>query len=126
MKLFFFLCVLPKNITINSAVLTLTVDTSQTKTGSNFTNSLRVFLLDDSSKNELNTNYIYTLKRSGATYTGEITNILRVWNNNVSNEGMLIKASSELRGIEIFAIKGSNAAEISKRPKLEIVYSRKK
>jgi hypothetical protein len=125
-KLFFDLSVLPKNITINSAVLTLTVDTSQTKTGSNFTNSLRVFLLDDSSKNELNTNYIYTLKRSAATYTGEITNILRVWNNNVSNEGMLIKASSELRGIEIFAIKGSNAAEISKRPKLEIVYSRKK
>lgn len=123
-KLFFDLSVLPKNITINSAILTFTVDTLQTKTGSSFTNSLRVFLLDDSIKNELNTNYVYTLSRSGATYKGDITNILRAWNNNVSNEGMLIKATSESRGIEIFAIKGSNAANISERPKLEIVFSR--
>ena len=125
-KLFFDLSVLPKDIVINSAILTLAVDTLQTKTGTNFTNSLRVYLLKDSSKNELNTNFVYTLKRSNATYTGEITNILRAWNNNVSNQGILVKANNEIHGIEIFAVKGSNAAEISKRPKLEIVFSRKK
>ena len=125
-KLFFDLNVLPKDIVINSAILTLAVDTIQTKTGTNFTNSLRVYLLKDSSKNELNTNFVYTLKRSNATYTGEITNILRAWNNNVSNQGILVKANNEIHGIEIFAVKGSNAAEISKRPKLEIVFSRKK
>jgi hypothetical protein len=39
---------------------------------------------------------------------------------------MLIRATSEQRGIEIFAIKGSNSANLLQRPKLEIVYSRKK
>lgn len=37
---------------------------------------------------------------------------------------MLIKSSLEFWGLEIFAIKGSNAALIEQRPKLEIVYSR--
>lgn len=123
-KLFFDLTVLPKDITINSAKLTLTVDTIQTKTGSSFTNSLRTYLLADSSKDSVNANYAYTLSRSGSTFSGEITNIVRVWNNKVSNQGMLIKATGELRGIEIFAIKGSNASNISDRPKLEIVYTR--
>ena len=123
-KLFFDLSVLPENVVINSALLTLTVDTLQKKTGSSYTNSLGVVLLTDSSSNEVNTNYFYTLYPNGATYSGNITNILRAWNNNVSNQGILIKASSELNGVEIFAIKGSNAANVSDRPKLEIVYSR--
>ena len=123
-KLFFDLSALPENAVINSAVLTLTADTLQKKTGSSFTNSLSVFLLADSSSNELNTNYSYSLYPNGARYSGNITNILRAWNNNVSNQGILIKASSELNGVEIFAIKGSNAANVSDRPKLEIVYSR--
>ncbi len=123
-KLFFDLSILPENAVINSALLTLTVDTLQKKTGSSYTNSLGVFLLADSSSNELNTNYFYTLYPNGATYNGNITNIVRAWNNNVSNQGILIKASGELNGVEIFAIKGSNAANVSDRPKLEIVYSR--
>ena len=104
----------------------MAVDTIQTKTGSNFTNSLRVFLFTDSSKKEISTSYIYTLTRSGATFTGDITNIVRAWKNNVDNQGMLIRASSELRGVEIFSVKGSNAANLSDRPKLEIIYGRKK
>ena len=123
-KLLFDLSVLPKNITIVSANLALTVDTLQTKTGSSFENSLRVYLLNDSSKNELNTNYGYTLSRVGSKFKGEITGIIRAWNNNIKNEGMLIKATSELFGVEIFVLKGSNASNISDRPKLEIIYSR--
>ncbi len=125
-KLWFDLSVLPEGATISSAKLTLTLDTLQTKTGSDFTNSLSVYLLSDSAKREINTNYLYALNRSGSTFTGTITNIVRAWNNNVENQGILIKATSELRGIEIFAIKGSNAVNVSERPKLEIVYSRKK
>lgn len=125
-KLFFDLSVIPKDVVINSATLTLTVDTLATKVGSSFTNKLSVYLLDDSATNKLNTNYLYALERKGATFTGGITNILRAWNNNVSNQGLLIKSSSEFRGVEIFAIKGSNASIIEQRPKLEIVYSRGK
>lgn len=125
-KLFFDLSVLPEDCVVNSARLTLTVDTIQTKTGSNFTNSLRVFLFSDSAKKEISTNYIYTLLRSESKFAGDITNIVRAWKNNVDNQGMLIRASSELRGVEIFSIKGSNASNIADRPKLEIVYARKK
>lgn len=125
-KLFFDLSVLPSDCVVSSAKLTLAVDTIQTKTGSNFTNSLRVFLFSDSSKKEISTSYIYTLTRSGAAFTGDITNLVRAWKNNVDNQGMLIRASSELRGVEIFSVKGSNAANLSDRPKLEIIYGRKK
>lgn len=125
-KLFFDLSVIPNDVVINSATLTLTVDTLATKVGSSFTNKLSVYLLDDSATSKLNSNYLYALERKGATFTGGITNILRAWNNNVSNQGLLIKSTSEFRGVEIFAIKGSNASIIEQRPKLEIVYSRGK
>lgn len=125
-KLFFDLSILPENCVINSAKLTLTVDTVETKTGSNFSNSLRVFLLSDSAKNEINTSFLYGLNRSGTTFSGDITNIIRAWKNNIDNQGMLIRATSELRGVDIFSVIGSNAADTTKRPQLEIVYSRKK
>ena len=123
-KLFFDLSGLPENVVINSATLTLSIDTIASKMGSSYTDKLAVYLLADSAENELNDDYVYSLSRSGATYTGEITNIVRAWNNNVDNQGMLIKSSLEFWGLEIFAIKGSNAALIEQRPKLEIVYSR--
>lgn len=66
------------------------------------------------------------MTRSGANFTGDITNIIRAWKNNVDNQGMLIRATSELRGVEIFSVKGSSATDVSQRPKLEIVYARKK
>lgn len=125
-KLFFSLSALPANSTINSATLTLTLDSLETKTGSDYEDALLVYLLKDSTTKEINTNYVYKLSRSGNTYTGLITNIVRAINNNVSNQGLLIKPLNELRGLEIFALKGSNAADKTKRPKLEIVYSRKK
>jgi len=125
-KLFFDFSVVPEDVVINLATLTLTVDTLATKTGSSFTNRLSVYLLDDSASNKLNTNYVYALNRSGSTFTGDITNILRAWNNKVDNQGILIKSTVEFWGLEIFALKGSNAPLIEQRPKLEIVYSRGK
>jgi hypothetical protein len=82
--------------------------------------------LSDSAEKELNPDYLYTLNRSGATFSGDITNMVRAWNNRVDNQGLLIKSTLEFWGIEIFAIKGSNAPLIEQRPKLEIVYSKGK
>jgi hypothetical protein len=39
---------------------------------------------------------------------------------------MVVLATNEIEGAEIFAIYGSNAVDISNRPRLQIVYSRKK
>lgn len=126
-KLFFDLSVLPPDAEISSANLTLTVDTVETKTGSSYVNSLRVYMLTDSLKKEVSSAYLYTLSRIGSTFQGQVTEMFKAWNkNSTSNQGMLIKSSGELRGVEIFAIKGSNAANLLERPKLEIVYTRKK
>ena len=125
-KLIFDFSVVPEDVVINLATLTLTVDTLATKTGSSFSNRLSVYLLADSATNKLNPNFVYTLDRSGATFTGDITNILRAWNNRVDNQGLLIKSTLEFWGLETFVLKGSNAALIEQRPRLEIVYSRGK
>lgn len=125
-KLFFNLSGIPQNIVINSAKLTLTVDTVLTKTGKPFANLLRVYLLSDSTTKEINTNYIYGLSRSGNTFTGDITNIIRAITNGVDNQGFLIKALDDLSGVELFVLKGSNASDVSQRPRLEILYSKKK
>lgn len=125
-KIFFDMKSFPTNSTINSATLTLTLDSLYTKTGSNFVNSVRVYLLKDSTAGTIYTNYVYTLPRVGNTFTGSITNIIRALNNGIDNQGLLIKAGNELSGVDIFAIKGSNAADKLLRPKIEIVYSRKK
>ena len=125
-KLIFDFSVVPEDVVINLATLTLTVDTLATKTGSSFFFFLSVYLLADSATNKLNPNFVYTLDRSGATFTGDITNILRAWNNRVDNQGLLIKSTLEFWGLETFVLKGSNAALIEQRPRLEIVYSRGK
>jgi len=125
-QLYFDFSVVPEDVVINLATLTLTVDTVATKTGSSFTNRLSVYLLADSAEKELNPDYLYTLNRSGATFSGDITNMVRAWNNRIDNQGLLIKSTLEFWGIEIFAIKGSNAPLIEQRPKLEIVYSKGK
>ena len=125
-KLFFDLSSIPPFTTISSARLTLTVDTLETKTGSSFNNALRLFLLTDSTTIKIDDVIFSTLSRSGETFTGDVTSFVRAWHNNFENQGFLIKAASELRGVELFALKNSNASDINKRPKLEIVYSRVK
>ncbi|MEO8233522.1 MAG: hypothetical protein ABI638_14670 [Ignavibacteriota bacterium] len=126
-KLYFDLSVLPKDAEISSANLTLTVDTLETKTGSSFVNSLRVYMLTDTTKKEVSKDYLYTLSRSSKTFTGQVSGMFKAWSkNSTTNQGMLITASGELRGVEIFVVKGSNAANLLERPKLEIVYTRKK
>ena len=124
-KLFFDLSSLPKDITINSATLTLTVDTLQTKVGKPYNNALTAYLIADSTIDSVYSGVYASLSRSGATFTGKVTELVRTIGGNITNQGFIVKASSELYGIEIFAIKGSNAANVSQRPKLEIVFSRR-
>lgn len=125
-KLAFDLSLLPKDIDVNYAKLTFTVDTVLTKTGSSYTNSLRVFMLSDSTSDSLNTSYYGTLSRIDDKFVGDITGIVRAWKSGIANQGLLVRVVNELYGLERFVIKGSNAADLTKRPKLEIVYSRKK
>ncbi len=123
-KLLFYLPELSPNSIINTAELTLTLDTMETLVGSEFSNSLRAYYLYDSTNTDSISSGI-TLSRSGNQCTGNITAFVREWVNG-NNHGLLITTGSPLSGIELFAIKGSNAAVISERPLLKITYTQKK
>ena len=42
------------------------------------------------------------------------------------NEGIQIRAATYDTGLELWALKGSNASDLSKRPRLKIIYTNKK
>lgn len=125
-RLFFDLSSLPKNIVVNYAQLTLTLDTIKTITGTSFTNSLRVNYLTDSTTLAIDSSFSLFLDRDGNTFKGSVTSFIQrtVVENN--NQGLLLSASDKLNGVELFAIKGSNASALIERPKLQIIYTSKK
>ncbi len=125
-KLFFDLSKIPQDAVINSANLTLTIDSTETKMGANSISSLNTYILKDSSTHLIDSNYVNVLNISGNTFTGAVTTLIRALSSGLNNQGFLIKAANNYYGVEILALKGSNTADINKRPKLEIVYTRKK
>jgi hypothetical protein len=116
----------PKNAIINYAELQLTIDTTQSVFGSTFTDQLLAYYITDSTHiDSLSTNQV-TLNRSGSLYTGNITSYVQNWLSTKINEGIQIRANTYDTGLELWAIKGSNAADHTKRPRLKIIYTNKK
>jgi hypothetical protein len=122
-RLFFDVSSLPKHTLINYANLTLTLDTLSTKVGSSYNNSLVVFRLTDSTARALDSTQSITLTRSGNTFQGNIASYVQNWIDSGVNEGLLIEVSVQIDGLELYAIKGSNAADRALRPRLQITYT---
>jgi hypothetical protein len=120
-QLFFDLSKLPKEASINSAQLTLTLDTLKTITGSSYANSLSVYYITDSSNLKIDSTFFLSLNRDKNTFTGSITSLFTVIKNN--NQGLMIYAGDQLNGVELFAIKGSSNSSFAERPKLQINYT---
>ena len=125
-RLYFDISSLPKEIIVNYAQLTVTLDTIKTLTGSSFTNSLRVNYLTDSISVAIDSSFSLFLERDGNTFKGSVTSFIQRNLIENKNQGLLISASDKVNGVEIFAIKGSNAASFDERPKLQIIYTSKK
>lgn len=125
-RLFFDLSSLPKGIVVNYAKLILTIDTIKTITGSGFTNSLRVNYLTDSTSLIIDSTFSLFLDRDSNTFEGSVTSFVQRTLIENNNQGLLLSASDKLNGVELFAIKGSNAAIFTERPKLQIIYTSKK
>jgi len=125
-RLFFNLSSLPKGIVVNYAKLILTIDTIKTITGSSFTNSLRVNYLTDSTSLIIDSTFSLFLDRDSNTFEGSVTSFVQRTLIENNNQGLLLSASDKLNGVELFAIKGSNAAIFTERPKLQIIYTSKK
>jgi len=125
-RLFFDLSSLPKDIVVNYAQLILTVDTIKTITGSSFTNSVRVNYITDSTNLAIDSTFSLFLDRDGSTFKGSVTSFIQRTLIESNNQGLLLSASDKLNGVELFAIKGSNAAALAERPNLQIIYTSKK
>ena len=67
-----------------------------------------------------------TLNRIGSLYTGNITSYVQNWLSTKINEGIQIRSGTYDTGLELWALKGSNAADRSVRPRLKIIYTYKK
>ena len=124
-KLWFDFSKLPSDAIVNTALLTLSVDTLNTKFGSSYSDGLQAFELTDSAAVTTNAKFVVSLPRSGNTYTGDVFRIVNDALTTKNNFGMLINPVYQLNGIENFALFNSAAANVSK-PRLIITYSQKK
>lgn len=121
-KLIFNLESVPPGIIINKAEIFITPDSTVSVKGSSFNNSLRLSYLKyaDSLNTEGNP---VSLPFKDKKYSGDITSFVRNWIDTKNNNGILIESGSPASGLELFALKGSNYAEISERPRLRITYT---
>lgn len=125
-KLWFDLSKLPADAVVNSAKLTLNIDTLNIKVGSSYTDGLLAYQIADSTTDSTNSQFVVSLTRSGNIYSGDVA---RIVNNAVltkNNYGMLIMPSYQIKGIEHFALFNSNALNGELKPRLTITYSQKK
>lgn len=121
-KLVFDVSKVPENVIVNNAELILTLDTLESKFGTSFTNSVQTFFLFDSTNTDSLSSVTVSLGRSGNQFVGNITTFVRQWVLD-NNQGVLLTTGSPFSGVELFSIKGSNAANISERPLLKITYT---
>ncbi len=125
-RILFNVSAIPPNTLINYANLTLTLDTVATIVGSVYLNSLNALILTDSSARAYDSTQTITLSRNGNTFQGNIAAYVQNWIDKGVNEGLLIQVTSQNDGLELYAIKGSNAASRALRPRLQITYTGKK
>lgn len=122
-RLTFYMPELPKDAIINSAELTLNVDTVETVVGANYLNSINAYFALDSTNTDSVSSYV-SLARDGNQFTGTITNFVRQWVKG-NNNGIILTTSSPFDGFELFTIKGSSSANLNDRPYLKITYTSK-
>ena len=121
-KLKFDVAGLPKGLVVNKAELILTKDSLNSVPGTTFSNTLRASLLRYS--DSLNTQgSAVSLTFSNNEYIGNITSFLRRWIDTGENNGLLLQAGNQVDGLELFAIFGSDAADLSLRPALKVTYT---
>ena len=116
----------PKNVIINYAELQLTIDLAHSAFGSsNPPDQLTASFITDSTHIDSLSINIIVLTRVGSLYTGNITSYVQNWLSTKINEGIQIRSGTYDTGLELWALKGSNAADPSVRPRLKIIYTNK-
>ena len=113
----------PDGVVINSAELIIKRDSINTRTGTSFANDLLAYFVEDSTAKEVNEGGAFKLSFIDNGYSGDITSYVRIWINEKRNQGVILRSGNDIEGLELFALKGSNAVNFAERPRLKIVYT---
>jgi hypothetical protein len=119
----FDLSVVPDGVVINSAELIIKKDSINTRTGTSFANELLAYFVEDSTAKEVNEGGAFKLSFIDNSYSGDITSYVRIWINEKRNQGVILRSGNDIEGLELFALKGSNAVNFAERPRIKIVYT---
>ncbi len=114
---------LPDGAVINSAELIIKKDSINTRTGTSFANELLAYFVEDSTAKEVNEGGAFKLSFIDNGYSGDITSYVRIWINEKRNQGVILRSGNDIEGLELFALKGSNAVNFAERPRIKIVYT---
>ncbi len=125
-KLWFDLSGLPKHSVINNATLTLTEDTLASIKSSSPVNEITLFRVTDSSSTAYDTANGWVVSLTGNTYSGNIATFVQNWVDTGVNEGIVIQLYNQINAVDLYAFKGSQAADKALRPRLTITYTVRK
>jgi hypothetical protein len=124
-KLTFDLSMIPPGVIINRAELIIKSDSINSIKGTRINNSLKAYYLRYADSLNTEGNPI-TLIFDNNQFNGDITNFVRTWIARGQNYGILLEAGSQLLGLDLFALKGSDYPVVSERPRIKITYTQQK
>ena len=124
-KLWFDISQIPAGVIINQVILSLTKDTVNSVHSSLFSDLLTAYFISDSSTNTVNSSYTASLASGTGVYSGDITNIVSEFYKEKKNIAIQIYPSTSIDGVDITTLYGSKYSDITKRPKLTIIYTKK-
>ena len=131
-KLWFDVSGIPKDAVISNAELVLKLDKSETFLGSTSNSAILAYSLIDSTNIDSIYSSSLTLTESGDSLYLSSSNSIKTLTAYIDNwlkgdnQGLLLTTYGQTTGLDLFSIKGSNAANIADKPKLRITYTRLK
>ena len=122
-KLSFDISKIPANATINQAMLTLNIDTTQSHYVTDIYNGVTIWNLSDSASSAIDSSSNVTISLSGSTMQGDIASLVQKWVDTRKNQGILIQDYNQTEDVNLYAIKSSKYPDYNARPKLKITYT---
>ena len=115
---------LPSNVTINMAMIELTLDKANSYITTNSDERLLIGMLTDTVENETDGLGYYAYKKDSITYMTYLNPIFQKWNSGIStNYGLLFANVSEYSNLDRFVFYSHTYADVNRRPRLKIIYT---
>lgn len=116
---------LPSNVIINNATLLFTIDNSNSFVSSSTDKRILIGTVIDSAAKKDSIFFEASLLDT-ITYSISLNSMFQRWNSGIlPNLGVTMKNISEIENLDNFAIYTPAAAEITKRPRLKITYTKR-